>query len=81
MRKVLDEEARAGWTMVEKFDDSRVRLKRPASARAGDATLGFDPHRSFVGVSQVYLIVFAMLGALAIAGIGILLSLNLLSPR
>jgi hypothetical protein len=45
-------EARAGWTMVEKFDDTRVRLKRPAGARANDATLGFDPYRTWVGMSQ-----------------------------
>jgi hypothetical protein len=48
----LQEEARAGWTMVEKFDDTRVRLKRPAGARANDATLGFDPYRTWVGMSQ-----------------------------
>jgi hypothetical protein len=40
---ILQEEARAGWTMVEKFDDTRVRLKRPARARANHATLGFAP--------------------------------------
>jgi hypothetical protein len=33
LRSILEEEARAGWTMIEKFDDTRVRLKRPASAR------------------------------------------------
>ena len=37
LRGILQEEGRAGWTMVEKFDDSRVRLKRPAGARAGPA--------------------------------------------
>jgi len=49
---ILQEEARAGWTMVEKFDDTRVRLKRPAGAGANDATLGFDPYRTWVGMSQ-----------------------------
>ena len=34
LKKILAEEAQAGWTMVEKFDDFRIRLKRPASARA-----------------------------------------------
>ena len=38
--------------MVEKFDDSRLRLKRPAGARINDATLGFDPYRTRVGMSQ-----------------------------
>jgi hypothetical protein len=49
---ILQEEARAGWMIVEKFDDSRVRLKRPAGARANDATLDFDPYRTWVGMSQ-----------------------------
>lgn len=52
LRGDLEEEARAGWTMIEKFDDSRVRLKRPASARATDATLGFDPYRTWVGYQR-----------------------------
>jgi hypothetical protein len=66
LRCILEEEARAGWTMVEKFDDGRVRLKRPASARANDAKLGFDPYRTWVGISQarfVLLIVAATLAA------------------
>jgi hypothetical protein len=49
---ILAEEAQAGWTMLEKFDDTRVRLKRPARANRNDATLGFDPYRTWVGMSQ-----------------------------
>ena len=52
LRQVLEEEARAGWVLVEKFDNQRVRLKRPASARAGDAGLGFDPYRTSYGMSE-----------------------------
>lgn len=33
LRKLIEEETQAGWTMLEKFDDSRVRFKRPVSAR------------------------------------------------
>ena len=50
LRQVLQEEARAKWTLVEKFDDQRLRLKRPVSARSGDASLGFDAYRTWVGV-------------------------------
>jgi hypothetical protein len=32
LKKYLEEEGRAGWVLVEKFDDNRLRLKRPASA-------------------------------------------------
>jgi hypothetical protein len=37
MQRYLAEEAQAGWTLVEKFDNSRIRLKRPAAARQQDA--------------------------------------------
>lgn len=52
LRQALEEEARAGWVLVEKFDNQRVRLKRPASARAGDAALGVDPYRTSYGLSE-----------------------------
>ena len=51
LRQCLDDEARAGWTLVEKFDDGRLRLKRPASARDRDAKLVLDPYRTYVGLS------------------------------
>jgi hypothetical protein len=52
MREILDEEARAGWVLVEKFDNGRLRLKRPASARQKDQLLGTDPYRTFVGYTE-----------------------------
>jgi len=52
LKGVLDEEARAGWEFLEKFDNFRVRLKRPASARERDASLNFDPYRTWVGMGQ-----------------------------
>ena len=48
LRLVLEQEGRVGWTLVEKFDSARVRLKRPASARAGDAALDFDARRTYI---------------------------------
>lgn len=53
LKKALDLEAKAGWTLVEKFDNQRIRLKRPVSARSGDGALGFDPYRTYVGLSEV----------------------------
>ena len=51
LRKLIEEEAQAGWVMLEKLDDSRVRFKRPRSARARDAYLpdGVDPYRTQYG--------------------------------
>jgi hypothetical protein len=72
LQTVLDEEARAGWQLVEKFDDARVRLKRPASARPRDSTLGFDAYRTSVGISQasytilILLLVFGFIGLVTV---------------
>jgi len=51
LREFLDEEAKAGWVLVEKFDNARIRLKRPAGARKKDSALEFDPYRTYVGIS------------------------------
>lgn len=63
LKAALEEEARAGWTVLEKFDDTRIRLKRPASARAGDAKAVIDPYRTWVGIKP------GALAALIIAGV------------
>jgi hypothetical protein len=55
LRRVLEEEQSAGWTLVEKFDNSRIRLKRPESARADGGSARFDPYRSYVGISETAL--------------------------
>jgi len=48
---LLQEESIAGWELVEKLDNRRVRFKRPQDTRRRDATLppGFDPYRSHYG--------------------------------
>src|SRR5205807_805152 len=47
---VLQEEARAGWQLVEKFDGMRVRLKRVAGRQpAADLPAAYDPYRTAVG--------------------------------
>jgi hypothetical protein len=76
LKSVLAEEAAAGWTLVEKFDNGRIRLKRPVSARAGDHALGFDPYRTSIGMTDGKLglmiagiIVVAMLLVILIVGL------------
>ena len=67
MREILDEESRAGWVLVEKFDDGRLRLKRPASARANDQMLSADPYRTYVGYTEtqfVFLILAWIFGGM-----------------
>jgi hypothetical protein len=72
LRGVLDEEQRAGWIFVEKFDNGRIRLKGPASARANNSALGFDAYRTHVGMSDLKFglcIVAAVFGGLALIGL------------
>lgn len=59
LQQATQEEGRAGWVLVEKFDNQRLRFKRPTSARAGDATLrdsggggDFDAYRTTFGISD-----------------------------
>ena len=69
MQRYLAEEAQAGWTLVEKFDNSRIRLKRPAAARQQDAQCTFDPYRTRVGISEVglgLLIAGSIVGGVAV---------------
>lgn len=69
MQHFLAEESQAGWTLVEKFDNSRLRLKRPAAAREQDAECIFDAYRTRVGISEVgfaLLIAGSILGGLAV---------------
>ena len=70
LQKLMEEEARAGWQLVEKFDNSRVRFKRPRSARQRDSQLpaGVDPYRTHYGISEgafvaaIIVVIFAAFG-------------------
>jgi len=69
LRQALEEEARAGWVLMEKFDNQRVRLKRPAAARAGDAALGFDPYRTSYGMGEgtlAFIIIGSIIGSISL---------------
>ncbi len=46
MQQALEEEGPAGWVLMEKFDNKRLRLKRPVSARDRDSSLDFNPYRT-----------------------------------
>jgi hypothetical protein len=75
LRKLVEEEARAGWVMLEKFDDRRVRFKRARSARTRDALLlpGVDPYRTRYGTPVArYAVLASVLIGLLLAGLGLL---------
>jgi len=88
LEKLRQEEAQAGWVMVEKFDNARVRFKRPMRARENDSRLprGVDPYRTYYGMGNptfslgILLVVFGFIGLvfLIALGIPILFSINFL---
>jgi len=50
VKQICDEESRAGWELVEKFDNNRLRFKRRVEKRADDQYLDTDPYRTQVGI-------------------------------
>lgn len=50
-QRLCEEEAQAGWMLLEKLDDRRVRFKRPAAVRdiIAPESLTHDPYRTHYG--------------------------------
>ena len=75
LERLIEEEAQAGWVMLEKFDDNRVRFKRPRSARSRDDLLpdGVDPYRTRYGSpSAQYATIATMVGLFLFLALGVL---------
>lgn len=66
VQKVCQEEAQAGWELVEKFDNGRMRFKRRIEMRSKDQFLQFDAYRTTVGMGEGGL-VLTVLGSIALA--------------
>ena len=75
-RAVLEEEARAGWDLLEKLSDHRVRLRRHVKWREQDATLSQDPYRTRIGMGDDARVIWILVGVTAV--VGLILSLVLL---
>ena len=71
LREALQQEALAGWTLVEKFDDARLRFKRPADAKRNDASLPMDPYRSVYGIGQGGIVAIILGCVLAVAAMAV----------
>lgn len=54
MQEILAEEAKAGWDLLEKEDNYRIKLQRDIDNRNADGNLEIDAYRSTVGVSSVF---------------------------
>lgn len=70
-QQLLAEEQIAGWEMVEKLDDRRVRFKRNKDARRRDIRLpeGYDPYRTTYGRSNFRLVFSLLAMSISIAAI------------
>lgn len=77
VRAVRAEEAAAGWQMVEKFDEHRIRFKRKVEHREGDGHRKLDPYRTQIGMRDDTLGVVSAVGflvGLAVLGLGLYLA-------
>jgi len=72
-QSLLEEESIAGWELVEKLDNRRVRFKRPRDSRRRDATLppGFDPYRTNYGSSTARTAVIVGIAAMLTLMLGL----------
>jgi hypothetical protein len=68
VKQLCEEEAKAGWEMVDKFDDQRIRFKRRIEKRAGDQYLTIDPYRTQIGISEGQLVVM-IVGIMVVIGL------------
>lgn len=76
IEKLKAEEAAAGWVMVEKFDNSRIRLKRLLRAQRNDELLPYhiDPYRTTYGLSESGLALIIIGSALVVTLLILILS-------
>lgn len=76
LRAILDQEKRGGWVLVEKFDNHRIRLKRPSGTKVVEEDLAhpYDPYRTEVGTSSGAIIALICGVFLTFAGLLWLLS-------
>ena len=75
LKNIYAEEAEAGWEMIEKFDDYRIRFKRSVKKRSGDPYLKIDPYRTNIGVTESHVAMIAVGAMLAAIAIGVVVAL------
>lgn len=75
MQEILEEEARAGWRLIEKKDNYHLKLQREISHRDNDASLDFDAYRSNVGLSAT--VTYGVTALVTLAVVALILYLAL----
>lgn len=71
MGRTVEEERLGGWELLEKFDDERLRFRRPVAARNRDGALprGYDPYRTLIGISEGALALYIILAIVVVLGL------------
>ncbi|MBW8011679.1 MAG: hypothetical protein FVQ83_10640 [Chloroflexi bacterium] len=71
---LLEEESMAGWELVEKLDNQRVRFKRPRDARRRDDMLppGMGPYRTQYGSAETTAVIGVAIGVALLLAFGII---------
>jgi hypothetical protein len=81
LKRVIEQEARSGWEMIEKFDDQRVRFKRRVEKRKEDQYhQDLDPYRTTVGIGQGKLAAVIVASVLLGTGIALAIVFGIIRP-
>ena len=70
LNRLLEQEARAGWTMIEKFDDNRIRFKRLRQVGLDGSRLpsDIDPYRVHYGMRPEAFAALLLITILSVVG-------------
>ena len=81
LQQICQEEGKAGWEMLEKFDDTRVRFKRRVERREQDHYLTTDPYRINVGFNPQKLALVIVGIVVLVVGVGMMLTFVFSTPE
>lgn len=68
-RQLCGEESKNGWELVEKFDDYRIRFKRPIERRSQDQYAELDPYRTQFGMTDGRLAIIILSAVFGFVGL------------
>lgn len=77
MHELLEVEATAGWRLLEKESNYRIKLQREVSHRKNDPSLNIDAYRSTIGVSST--VTYGATALLTIAIVSVILYFSIWS--
>ena len=76
VQALCTEESKAGWEMVEKFDNNRIRFKRRTENRTKDQYLDFDPYRTSMSTMSGQKVMLIIGLIVMLLGVGLFLAIS-----